>query len=70
MFKFILSVALLMASAVASADTNTTAVTASATKAIPVIIKNEQLDTTMCRLHFEDGTQKEVKCDSTNEKAS
>ncbi|OQX06694.1 MAG: hypothetical protein BWK73_30340 [Thiothrix lacustris] len=70
MFKFILSVALLMASAVASADTNTTAVTASVAKAIPVIIKNEQLDTTMCRLHFEDGTQKEVKCASTNEKAS
>jgi hypothetical protein len=70
MFKFILSAALLVASSVAIADTNAKEVTASTTKAIPVIIKNEQIDTTMCRLHFEDGTQKDVSCEMTTEKAS
>ncbi len=70
MFKYILSAALLVATSVAIADTNTATVTASATKTLPVIIKNEPLDTKMCRLHFEDGTQKDVSCEMTTEKAS
>jgi hypothetical protein len=74
MFKCILSAALLVATSVAIADTNTAtvtaSVTASATKTLPVIIKNEPLDTKICRLHFEDGTQKDVSCEMTTEKAS
>jgi len=70
MFKFILSAALLIATSAANADTTAPEVVASAAKAIPVIIKNEPLDPTMCRLHFEDGTQKDVACNTTTEKAS
>lgn len=70
MFKCIVSAALLIATFAASADTTAPEVVASATKAIPVIIKNEPLNTKMCRLHFEDGTQKDVACNATTEKAS
>ena len=69
MFKFILSAVLLMATPAASADSVPASATANS-NTVPVIIKNEPIDTKMCRLYFEDGTKKEVACDNTAEKTS
>ena len=67
MFKVILSAVLLMATAAASADSIATSATDS-TNILPVIIKNEPIDAKMCRLYFENGTQKDVACENTAEK--
>lgn len=69
MFKVIVAAVLFMAASASIADTTSSVDVASSTK-LPVIVKNEPVSATMCRLHFEDGSQKEVTCVNTTEKAS
>ncbi|MDQ5769787.1 hypothetical protein [Thiothrix subterranea] len=67
MFKVIVAAVLFMAASASIADTTTTSVDVASSTKIPVIIKNEPIDATMCRLHFEDGSQKEVACVNATE---
>ncbi|GEM_PF-2970775 len=65
MFKVIVAAVLVMAASASIADTATTFVDVASSAKIPVIIKNEPINATMCRLYFEDGSQKEVACNAT-----
>lgn len=67
MFKVILAAVLLMTASATIADTATKSVDVTSNTKIPVIIKNEPVNPTVCRLHFEDGSQKEVACVSATE---
>lgn len=69
MFKVIVAAVLFMAASASIADTTSSVDVASSAK-ISVIVKNEPVSATMCRLHFEDGSQKEVVCVNTTEEAS
>ncbi|EIJ35704.1 hypothetical protein [Thiothrix nivea] len=66
MFKYILSTALLMAVSVAAAESEPAKTTAATSSVMPVIVKNEPIGPQRCRLHFEDGNQKEVACDEAD----
>ena len=58
MLKAILSIALIINASFALAD----AVPVKMTQPIPVIVKMEVVSPDTCRLHFEDGAQKEISC--------
>ncbi|MEN9503815.1 MAG: hypothetical protein RI964_3100 [Pseudomonadota bacterium] len=58
MLKAILSIALIINASFAVADS----VPVKVTQPIPVIVKFEVVTPGMCRLHFEDGAQKEIGC--------
>lgn len=70
MFKVILSAALLMAVSVAAAESEPVKTTTATNSNVPVIIKNEPIGPNLCRLHFEDGNQKDVTCNATNSEQS
>lgn len=60
MYKLMLATALIMAVSVAAAETKPADV--SSTHVLPVILKSEAITPGVCRLHFEDGTSKDISC--------
>ncbi len=70
MFKFILSAALLIAASSATAGSEPVKTTnAASSRNIPVIVKNEVITPKLCRLHFEDGSRKDVACNANGKKS-
>ena len=58
MWKVILAIALIFNTSFAIKDS----VAARSAQPIPVIIKFEVLGAGLCRLHFEDGMQRDISC--------
>lgn len=62
MFKFILSVALSTLVSVAVAETGQLQGSTKKAQNMPVIVKSEQVEPGLCRIHFEDGASKDISC--------
>ncbi len=64
MFKLMLATALSMAVSVVAAETKPAGV--SSTHNLPVILKSEAINPGVCRLHFEDGSSKDINISCAN----